>query len=450
MPIPLSNGIMYKSMKYLAYGLIIYLMFKYIPEKEIESVDLIKVIMSALVILVLLDFVSGYQSSTQVDAMTITKKEKLNSCDCSTECNKGVGSGVDDTSVSGGTDPKTVMTNVSVSDKSGAKVYLKNSTITAINGTFVGVGGIEYTSANSVQHNASGAVLTSDGKIHTMSKITVDSHGNATDSDGIPIVEGTTNTTTVSEQGHITTGDGHVIHSNGDILTKSGSKITITKDGKVSQIVSKDGKIDPDISDEVDIIGELGEKVGGQATIVCKDSNGTPYTKKCASGTRYCHDYSPMYCQNGGSDGVNCSSTNGLMPGNSTISVDSAGTGNGTVFAPPSTYYPIPSNNLTKKNNGNNDGKMKYSGPNYNYLPLAERPGAKNQGSFEHGYSFLPPAEWYPVPPKPPVCVTDQNCPVCPVFTNSSFIDVKEWNASRHVTPSDDINNIDYVENKLN
>jgi hypothetical protein len=44
----------------------------------------------------------------------------------------------------------------------------------------------------------------------------------------------------------------------------------------------------------------------------------------------------------------------------------------------------------------------------------------------EYGESFLPPSKWYPVPPHPPICKTDNKCPVCPVYTTGTFADLRE------------------------
>lgn len=82
----------------------------------------------------------------------------------------------------------------------------------------------------------------------------------------------------------------------------------------------------------------------------------------------------------------------------------------------------------------------------YNHIPLAE--GYSNN-DYEYGYSFLPPDKWYPQPPFPPVCVTEKKCPVCPVYTTGTPVDVKEWNSSRRITQPDRIN-VKYVEEKLN
>lgn len=61
--------------------------------------------------------------------------------------------------------------------------------------------------------------------------------------------------------------------------------------------------------------------------------------------------------------------------------------------------------------------------------------------SYEPGYSFLPPEKWYPTPAVPPVCVpSGPTCPVCPIYTGGTNMDLKEWNASLSVTPPEQIN----------
>ena len=85
----------------------------------------------------------------------------------------------------------------------------------------------------------------------------------------------------------------------------------------------------------------------------------------------------------------------------------------------------------------------------YNYVDYNSMPVSYDTGSFESGYSFLPPEKWYPVPPHPPVCVTEKKCPVCPVYTNGTNIDLKEWDQSRRITPPDEIN-VNAIEGKLN
>lgn len=73
----------------------------------------------------------------------------------------------------------------------------------------------------------------------------------------------------------------------------------------------------------------------------------------------------------------------------------------------------------------------KYDGEKYDdkeYKDLNSMPTFDiTKDSYENGYSFMPPTNWYPVPPHPPVCVTDNRCPVCPVFTIGTQSDLKEW-----------------------
>ncbi len=67
-----------------------------------------------------------------------------------------------------------------------------------------------------------------------------------------------------------------------------------------------------------------------------------------------------------------------------------------------------------------------YSGDkivDYNNLPTFDM----TKDKYEYGYSFLPPSNWYPVPPHPPVCVAETRCPVCPVSASGLPADLKEW-----------------------
>ena len=88
--------------------------------------------------------------------------------------------------------------------------------------------------------------------------------------------------------------------------------------------------------------------------------------------------------------------------------------------------------------------EMSYT--DYNSLPVGANVNSQNS---DFSYSFLPPDKWYPVPPHPPVCITEQKCPVCPMTTNRETIDLKEWDDSRRVTPGDVVNT-KYINEKLN
>jgi hypothetical protein len=69
--------------------------------------------------------------------------------------------------------------------------------------------------------------------------------------------------------------------------------------------------------------------------------------------------------------------------------------------------------------------------------------------SFEYGYSFIPPKDWYPTAPYPPVCSSDKTCLVQPVFIDDSTMNLKEWITNQRVTPPDNINT-EYIKNVLN
>jgi hypothetical protein len=88
--------------------------------------------------------------------------------------------------------------------------------------------------------------------------------------------------------------------------------------------------------------------------------------------------------------------------------------------------------------------EMEYT--DFNTLPV---PTNLSNYDFEYGDSFLPPDKWYPVPPHPPVCISEKRCPVCPITTIGTPIDVKEWDQSRRITPPDSIN-VKYIKEKLN
>jgi hypothetical protein len=98
---------------------------------------------------------------------------------------------------------------------------------------------------------------------------------------------------------------------------------------------------------------------------------------------------------------------------------------------------------VTRSTDGVMSNEMQYNYVDFNSMPFT------NTGSFEAGYSFLPPEKWYPTPQNPPVCVTEKQCPVCPVYTNGTNVELKEWDNSRRISPPDNINT-KYIEEKLN
>ena len=91
-------------------------------------------------------------------------------------------------------------------------------------------------------------------------------------------------------------------------------------------------------------------------------------------------------------------------------------------------------------------GELKYG--DYNYIaPL-------NRGMINPEYTFVSPTNWYPIPPHPPVCVTNKNCVTSPVIISdgSDYMNYANWDEfdkSRRFTGNMNIN-LDYVKNVLN
>jgi len=94
--------------------------------------------------------------------------------------------------------------------------------------------------------------------------------------------------------------------------------------------------------------------------------------------------------------------------------------------------------------------EMSYT--DYNSIPLGQNLDTMEQ---DFSYTFLPPDRWYPVPPHPPVCVAEKECPVCPVIVvnssgnNADITNLKEWNNATRITPGDQINT-NYINDKIN
>ena len=88
--------------------------------------------------------------------------------------------------------------------------------------------------------------------------------------------------------------------------------------------------------------------------------------------------------------------------------------------------------------------EMSYT--DYNTLPIGANVDSKVD---DFSYTFLPPDKWYPVPPHPPVCIAEKQCPVCPVTTTGTLANLKEWSEASRVTPGDQVNT-SYLNEKLN
>lgn len=92
------------------------------------------------------------------------------------------------------------------------------------------------------------------------------------------------------------------------------------------------------------------------------------------------------------------------------------------------------------------NSELKYG--NYNYVaPI-------NKGMINKEYTFVSPNNWYPVPPHPPVCVTNKKCTTCPVQMSDGkdymqWASLDDFDNARRFTGNMGIN-IDYVKNVLN
>jgi hypothetical protein len=74
------------------------------------------------------------------------------------------------------------------------------------------------------------------------------------------------------------------------------------------------------------------------------------------------------------------------------------------------------------------------------YSDFNRMPPSFYKNDFEYGYSFMPPRDWYPVPPYPPVCSSNETCITQPVYIDNSTMNLKEWNQTQKITPPDSIN----------
>jgi len=99
---------------------------------------------------------------------------------------------------------------------------------------------------------------------------------------------------------------------------------------------------------------------------------------------------------------------------------------------------------VNRRIEGDLDDELIYS--DYNSIPV----GAGYKSSeYEYGYNYLPPEKWATQGIRPPLCVTDARQNVMPLYANGSPVDVKEFHSARKFLQPDNIN-VDYVSNVLN
>lgn len=83
------------------------------------------------------------------------------------------------------------------------------------------------------------------------------------------------------------------------------------------------------------------------------------------------------------------------------------------------------------------------------YSDFNRMPPSFNDKDFEYGYSYLPPKDWYPLPPYPPVCSSNSTCLVQPTYVDNITMNLKEWHETQRFTPPDSINTT-FIANELN
>ena len=80
--------------------------------------------------------------------------------------------------------------------------------------------------------------------------------------------------------------------------------------------------------------------------------------------------------------------------------------------------------------------------------------GPLNKGMANKDYTFVSPDNWYPIPPSPPVCVTNKSCSTCPIIISGgqdymNFSSLEDFDKSRRFTGNMGINT-EYIHNVLN
>lgn len=98
----------------------------------------------------------------------------------------------------------------------------------------------------------------------------------------------------------------------------------------------------------------------------------------------------------------------------------------------------------SRMDNGIMTNEMSYT--DYNTIPIGSNIDSKVD---DFSYTFLPPDRWYPVPPHPPICIAEKQCPICPILTTGTQANLKEWGETSRVTPGDQVNTT-YLNEKLN
>lgn len=105
-------------------------------------------------------------------------------------------------------------------------------------------------------------------------------------------------------------------------------------------------------------------------------------------------------------------------------------------------YQNIKNNEMEVKNNIRSKYKydMIYTQTNpLNTVPL---------GSQLYGYTYLPPENWFRAYEKPPVCITDKRCAICPI-SDPSIAGLMEFDSSSNIIDPLDVD-YNYTKKVLN
>jgi hypothetical protein len=98
-------------------------------------------------------------------------------------------------------------------------------------------------------------------------------------------------------------------------------------------------------------------------------------------------------------------------------------------------------NKAKEKIRQNYRDEMVYTTTNpFNTVPL---------GTQLYGYTYLPPENWFRAYERPPVCVSDSRCPVCPIADGGSTSGLMEFDTSNNIMGPDGID-LRYVKRVLN
>ncbi len=139
------------------------------------------------------------------------------------------------------------------------------------------------------------------------------------------------------------------------------------------------------------------------------------------------------------------------------VRVDDNGTGTNIDFFNPPSFQVKALNTPNIQRGTLRDGtdiienEMVYT--DFNLIP--DKNLSADQRYFDPSYTFMPPSQWYPTPPRPPVCVSSSRCDVCPITSNvmdnnfAEYANLADFGTSRRIMPPDNINT-QYIHDKLN